>query len=85
MTPSPRQVGRALDVLLRLPPDLLQVLVERAMDHLDAMEAVGADLEPDDDGEVDPDDEAPPNAEGPWWTPTTGPDRCRPVSLARAA
>jgi len=83
--PSPRRIAGALAVLLALPPTVLQVLVERAMDRLDALEAAGTDLEPDDDGETDHDAEAPPDAEGPWWAPCKGPAECGPVGLARAA
>ena len=83
--PSPRRIAGALAVLLALPPAVLQVLAERLIDRLDAMDAPGMDLEPDDDAEADHDTEAPPDAEGPWWTPCKGPAECGPELLARAA
>ncbi len=83
-SPSPRRIAGALDVLLTLPPAALQVLAERLIDRLDAMDAPGVDLEPD-DGEGDHDDEAGPWDDGATWTPTTGPADCGPVRLAGAA
>ncbi len=81
--PSPRAIGRALAVLQALPPAALAVLAEALIDRLDAL-ALDADLEPDDCGETDHDAEAPPDAEGPWWTPTKGPDGCCPMRLRAA-
>ncbi len=83
--PSPRQVGNALAGLLTLPPAVLQVLAERIVDRLDALDAPGMDLEPDDDAEADPDGEAAPWDGDATWTPTTGPAECSAVRLARAA
>lgn len=82
---TPRRISAALDVLLALPPAALAVLAEQLIDRLDALDAPGMDLEPDDDGEADQDGEA-----GPWdddatWTPTTGPVECCALRLARVA
>ncbi len=82
--PSPRQVGNALAVLLALPPAVLQVLAERIVDRLDALDG-DPDSEPDGDTEADDDDEAPPDREGPWWAPTKGPDGCGVLRLAGAS
>jgi len=45
--PSPRRIAGALDVLLSLPPAVLQVLAERIVDRLDALDT-DPDSEPDD-------------------------------------
>ena len=47
--PSPRRIAGALAVLQALPPAALAVLAERLIDRLDALDAPGMDLEPDDD------------------------------------
>ncbi len=78
--PTPRQVGNALAVLLALPAPVLQVLAERIVDRLDALDG-DLDAEPDGDTEADDDDEAPPNREGPWWAPTKEPANCGPLRL----
>jgi len=82
--PSPRQVGRALDVLLRLPSAALADLAERLIDRLDAL-GPDPDSEPDDDGEGDHDDEAGPWDDGATWAPTKGSAECGPLRLAGAA
>ncbi len=79
--PSPRRIAGALAVLQSLPAPVLAALAERLIDRLDALDAPGMDLEPDDDGEADQDGKA-----GPWdgeatWTPTTGPARCSAVRI----
>jgi hypothetical protein len=79
--PTPRQVGNALAVLLALPPAVLQVLAERIVDRLDALDG-DPDAEPDDDPEADHDGEA-----APWapdehhWPPVKGPAECCAVRL----
>ncbi len=78
--PSPRRIAGALDVLLALPPAVLQVLAERIVDRLDALGS-DPDSEADDDTEAADDDEAPPGREGPWWPPTMGPAECCAVRL----
>ena len=83
--PTPRAIGRALAVLQALPPAALAVLAERLIDRLDALDAPGMDLEPDDDGEGDDDGEAAPWESDATWAPTTGPAECSAVRLARAA
>ena len=47
--PSPRRIAGALAVLMALPPAALAVLAARLIDRLDALDAPGMDLEPDDD------------------------------------
>ena len=47
--PSPRRIAGALAVLQALPPAALAVLAERLIDRLDALDAPGMDLEPDND------------------------------------
>jgi len=84
MTPSPRQVGNALAVLLALPPAVLQVLAERIVDRLDALDG-DPDSEPDAEGEGDHDDEAGPWDDGAIWAPTKGPAECGPLRLAGAS
>ena len=79
--PTPRAIGRALAVLQAMPPVALAVLAERLIERLDALDAPGMDLEPDDDGERDDDGEAGPWDDGPTWAPTTGPAECSPVRL----
>ena len=79
--PTPRQVSNALAVLLALPPAVLQVLAERIVDRLDALDG-DPDAEPDDDPEADHDGEA-----APWapdehhWPPVKGPAECCAVRL----
>ena len=82
--PSPRRIAGALAVLQALPPAALAALAalaERLIDRLDALDAHGMDLEPDDDGEGDDDGEAAPWDDGPTWTPTMGPPECSTVRL----
>lgn len=83
--PSPRAISRALAVLQSLPPTALAMLAERLIEQLDALDAPGIDLEPDDDGEGDDDGEAAPWEGDATWAPTTGPADCSAVRLARAA
>ena len=47
--PSPRRIAGALAVLQALPAPALAALAERLIDWLDALDAPGMDLEPDDD------------------------------------
>ena len=47
--PSLRRIATALAVLQALPAPALAALAERLIERLDAMDAPGADLEPDDD------------------------------------
>lgn len=49
LSPSPRSVRHALAVLQALPAPALAPLAERLIDRMDALEASGTDLEPDDD------------------------------------
>ena len=83
--PSARRIAGALAVLQALPAPALAVLAERLIERLDAMDAPGMDLEPDDDGEGDDDGEAAPWEGDATWAPTTGPAECSAVRLARAA
>ena len=83
--PTPCAIGRALAVLQALPAPALAVLAERLIERLDALDAPGMDLEPDDDEEGDDDGEAAPWEGGATWAPTTGPAECSAVWLARAA
>lgn len=78
MMPSPRRIEGALAVLLSLPAPALRVLVDRALDRLDAL-AGDPDSEPDNDGEADHDGEAGPADDGPCWAPCKGPDGCGAV------
>ncbi len=80
MTPSPRQVGNALAVLLALPPAVLQVLAERIVDRLDALDG-DPDSEPDAYDEADQDDEAAEDEDGAIWTPVKGPAECCALRL----
>jgi hypothetical protein len=80
MTPSPRRIAGALDVLLALPPAVLQVLAERIVDRLDALDG-DPDSEPHDDGEGDPDDEAAEDEDGAAWAPVKGPAECCALRL----
>ncbi len=84
-SPSPRRIAGALDVLLALPAPALEALAEQLIDRLDAMDAPGMDLEPDDDGEADPDGEAGPWDDGATWAPVKGPDGCGVLRLAGAS
>ena len=83
--PSPRRIAGALAVLLALPTPALAALAERLLDRLDALDAPGMDLEPDDDDEGDHDDEAGPWDDGATWAPTKGPAECGPLRLAGAS
>ena len=83
--PSPRAIGRALAVLQAMPPVALAALAERLIDRLDALDAPGMDLEPDEDGEGDDDGEAAPWDGDVTWAPITGPAECGPVRLGVTA
>lgn len=74
--PTSRRITGALDALLALPPAALAVLAECVIDRLDALDASGVDVEPDDDGEADQDGEAAFWEDWHTWPPTIGPGCC---------